>query len=512
MTAIEMTKAPIIKLLLAEDNRGDARLLREMLNEPGSRIIELTHVECMRDAEKHLAEHATDVILLDPGLPDSQGLKTVQRVHAAAPHIPLVIMTGLDDDLLAAQALHEGAQDYLIKGEFGTRGLGRAIRYAIERNNMEEERKRLGRLKDEFVSTVSHELRTPLTSISGSIGLLIAKVAGDLPDPAPRLLGIAHTNCQRLVRLVDDILDIQKMESGQINFHFKRVEVRALVEQVIEANRGFAEGYRVQIRLADDSALGEVRADSDRLAQVVTNLLSNAIKFSPTDDEVVVTIVKSEESVRISVRNHGAGIPADFKPHVFKRFTQANATTTRQQGGSGLGLSIAKELVDRLGGKVSFTEAPGETTFHVDLPCWDHLASMTRDRDAPPVASRILLCEDDPDLAVVLREQLRQAGFATDFAYTAADAIKQAAATQYYAVLVDLLLPDGDGIDLIVRMRRLPEYNETPIIVVSVDPGLGLNDPRSPELNVFHWLRKPVDFDQLMIALTERITHDTAHS
>lgn len=492
-----------MELLLVEDNAGDARLIREMLSEPGSHRTKLTLIGSMANAEKHLAEHEVDLVLLDPGLPDAQGLETVRRAHAAAPHIPLVVLTGLDDEAMAVQALHEGAQDYLVKGQIETRGLLRAIRYAIERNIMEEERKRLVRLKDEFVATVSHELRTPLTSICGSIGLLTAKVAGELPPPAPRLLAIAHTNCQRLVRLIDDILAIGKMETGQVVFKFARIPIRALIEQVIEGNQSYAQGYNVRIRLADSSAAGDVRADRDRLVQVLTNLLSNAIKFSPADDEVVVAIENGSEFVRISVSNHGPGIPSDFKPRMFERFAQADATTTRQKGGSGLGLSIVRQIVDRLGGEVGFSDAPGETTFHVDIPCWEHLARMAIDRDAPSDAQRILLCEDDPDLAAVLREQLRQAGFATDFAHTSGDAIACAAATQYCAVLVDLLLPDGDGIDLIVRLRELPQYSDTPMVVVSVDPGRGLNDPRSSKLNVFHWLRKPIDFDYLIRALTE---------
>ena len=142
-------------------------------------------------------------------------------------------------------------------------------------------RKDMERLKDEFVSTVSHELRTPLTSISGSLGLLVGHWAGKLPDSAARLLTIAHTNSQRLVRLINDILDIEKIEFGRVVFKLERIDVRALVEQAIESNRGFAEGYDVRVRLDAASAEGAVNADPDRLAQVVTNLLSNAIKFSP---------------------------------------------------------------------------------------------------------------------------------------------------------------------------------------------------------------------------------------
>src|SRR5271156_4848714 len=276
-----MNKKSIRMLLIVEDNPGDARLLSEMFKEQGSHHIELTHMERMSDAEKYLSQRAVGMILLDLGLPDAQGLSAIRRAHAAAPSVPLVVLTGLDDESLAKQALQEGAQDYLIKGQIEARGLLRALRYATER-------KRLERLKDEFVSTVSHELRTPLTSISGSLGLLMGNAAGDLPKLMVRLLAIAHTNSQRLVRLVNDILDIEKMQAGRAVFNFGRVEVRPLVAQAIAANRGFAEGYGVQVRLEDGPVRTDVRADSDRLLQVVTNLLSNAIKFSTAGHEVVV--------------------------------------------------------------------------------------------------------------------------------------------------------------------------------------------------------------------------------
>ncbi len=475
-----------------------------MLNEEGSRDTELTHVDCMGAAERHLSERAVDMILLDPGLPDAQGLGAIRRAHAAAPRVPLVVLTGLDDETLAEQALQEGAQDYLIKGQIETRGLVRALRYATER-------KRLERLKDEFVSTVSHELRTPLTSISGSLGLLMGNAAGNLPKPMARLLAIAHANSQRLVRLVNDILDIEKMEAGRVVFDFSRVEVGPLVAQAVEANRGYAEGYGVRVRLEEARIATDVRADPDRLLQVVTNLLSNAIKFSPADNEVVVAIEKGTDMVRVTVRDHGSGIPVDFKPLIFEKFAQADAGNSRQKGGTGLGLSIVKQIVDQLSGEVGFADAPGGgTIFHVQLPCWDHVASLAIDRDAKPDAARLLLCEADLDTALTLREQVRTAGFATDFAYTAHDALTLAAAARYRAILVDLQLPDSDGISLILTLRELPQYRDTPIIVVSADPSRGREDLRSSKLNVLDWLNKPVDFDRLMRTLAKSIVYDAS--
>ena len=498
----QMSTKSIKAILLIEDNPGDVRLLREMFNDHGAHDAELTHVDCMSAAEKHLVEHAVDIILLDPGLPDAQGLGAIRRTHAAAPRLPLVVLTSLDDESVAEQALQEGAQDYLIKGQIDVRGILRTLRYAAER-------KRLERLKDEFVSTVSHELRTPLTSITGSLGLLMGNAAGNLPTPMARLLAIAHTNSQRLVRLVNDILDIEKMEAGRVVFSFSRVEVRTLVAQAIEANRGFAEGYGVRVRLGEALTAADVRADPDRLLQVVTNLLSNAIKFSPPDSEVVVAIEKGVDVVRLTVRDHGQGIPVDFRPLIFEKFAQADAGDARQKGGTGLGLSIVKQIVDRLSGEVGFADAPGGgTIFHVQLPCWDHVASLAIDREAKTDATRLLLCEDDLDTALTLRAQLRQVGFATDFVYSVSEALARAEATQYHAILVDINLPDGDGVSLIVRLRELPQYRDTPIVVVSADTNPGRDDLRSSKLNVLDWLTKPVDFDRLVRLLAKSVVRN----
>ena len=239
------------------------------------------------------------------------------------------------------------------------------------------EQKRTERIKDEFIATVSHELRTPLTSISGSLGLLMGTAADDLPERARHLLTLAQSNSKRLVKLVNDILDIGKLESGQVTFKFRLVELRPLIEQTVDANRGFADTYLVRLR-HDIRAEGEVWADPDRLAQVYTNLISNAIKFSPPDGEVVIAVEPHGGSLRISVRDHGAGIPAEFKPRIFQKFAQADGTNTRKTGGTGLGLSIVKEIVGRLGGEVGFADPPGGgTIFYVDLPCADQPSAAT---------------------------------------------------------------------------------------------------------------------------------------
>lgn len=248
--------------------------------------------------------------------------------------------------------------------------------------------KRNEQMKNEFVATVSHELRTPLTSIMGSIGLLVVAPASGLPDSAVRMLNIALSNCKRLANIVNDILDIEKIESGKMDFERRPVEMLGLVDQVIQANQGMAASYGVTVRIDDGSMAAVAFCDPDRVTQVIANLLSNAIKFSPRDEEVVLNIEHVGAAVRISVRDHGPGIPADYKDRIFDKFVQVDATDQRQRGGTGLGLSIVKEIVSRLDGTISFKAAPQRgTVFIVELPSCDqntfYESEPTAERKAP---------------------------------------------------------------------------------------------------------------------------------
>ena len=260
------------------------------------------------------------------------------------------------------------------------------------------------------------------------------------------------------------------MESGKAIFDFKRVEVRSLVEQAIEANRAFAEGFDVRIRLDSASVAIDVRADPDRLVQAITNLLSNAIKFSPPGEEVVVAIEARNETARISVRDHGHGVPDEFKPHIFEKFAQADATDARQKGGTGLGLSIVKQIVDRLDGAVGFGDAPGGgAIFYIDLPNWARAVRL-QSRLVGKAQFRVLLCEDNPEAAIVLcRSAAPRRVSHRRRAIRRTRRLRAWRRPSYAAILVDLQLPEGDGIGLIKRLRAQPQIYNTLLVVLSAD-------------------------------------------
>jgi PAS domain S-box-containing protein len=356
------------------------------------------------------------------------------------------------------------------------------------------ERRRMEQMKDEFVSTVSHELRTPMTSIAGSLGLLAAGAAGELPDKAVRLIGIAQANSQRLVRLINDILDIEKIESGKLQLELKPLDLREIAERSIEGVKGFADQHGVAINFEPGLA-APVRGDSDRLIQVVTNMLSNACKFSPTGGEVAVSVNPETRLARLSVVDHGPGIPDGFRARIFSKFAQADGSDSRSKGGTGLGLAIAREIAERHGGRLWFESTPGEgATFHLDLPLAAGAVSEAL-LDGP----RLLIVEDDADAAEVLREMLERDGLSADVTPTARDALAAARGGVYAAVLVDLQLPDADGIGLIRALRASRETRDLPVVVVSADVARG--KARGRTLEVVDWMEKPFDQDRLRSAV-----------
>lgn len=369
------------------------------------------------------------------------------------------------------------------------------------------ELKRIDRMKSEFVSTVSHELRTPLTSIRGSLGLISGGVAGQLPEAVKTLVGIAKNNCERLIRLINDILDIEKIESGKMRLELQVIELKPLLVQALAATEGFGAAQNVGLKLevVDDSL--QVNVDSDRLTQVVTNLLSNAMKFSPAGDAVEVHVSRGGLGVRVEVRDHGPGIPEEFRSRIFQKFSQADSSDTRQKGGTGLGLNISRAIIERLGGQIGFTTDAGVgTTFFFELPEWKELpAAGAPGAGAPSGRPRILICEDDRDIARLIAMMLDKGGFDSDMAYTGAQALSQLAQTSYAAMTVDLQLPDQTGIALISALRRQGSTRDMPIVVVSAMAGEGQIQFNNQPLSVSDWLEKPIDENLLIMGLRRAI-------
>ena len=230
------------------------------------------------------------------------------------------------------------------------------------------ERIHIEQMKSEFISTVSHELRTPLTSIAGSLGLVMGGVLGKIAAPVAQIIELAQRNTMRLTYIINDLLDMEKLEAGKMHFDIQRHQLMPLIEQSVEINRSYVGARNVNLAISSDIADLYVDVDSQRLLQVMSNLLSNAIKFSPDNGTVDVSITTFGDSVRVSVTDAGQGIPAEFQNRIFQKFSQADSSDTRKKGGSGLGLAITKELVERMNGTIGFSSSVDQgTSFYFDF-------------------------------------------------------------------------------------------------------------------------------------------------
>lgn len=231
------------------------------------------------------------------------------------------------------------------------------------------ERRRIDKMKSEFVSVVSHELRTPLTSMYGSLEMLAGGVGTETPESTRKLVDVVRRNTQRLMCLINDILDFENIETGKIVFHSRPLDILPLISQVIEENRHLGLQSSVQMRLETKDPQAFVRVDPDRLNQVMTNLLSNALKFSPAEGVVVIRVDRVAEMIRISIADQGPGIPVEFQDRIFQKFAQADSSDARALGGAGLGLSLSKAIIENMGGRIWFETGHGTgTTFFCDLP------------------------------------------------------------------------------------------------------------------------------------------------
>ncbi|GGY81941.1 ATPase [Cellvibrio zantedeschiae] len=231
------------------------------------------------------------------------------------------------------------------------------------------ERKRLDKVKTEFVSTVSHELRTPLTAITGALGLAVGGALCDLPDKAKQVLDIAYKNAQRLKLLINDLLDMDKLLAGKLEFHCEPQTLMPLIERAVMENRAYADQMQVRFVIAPMSVAPRVDIEDIRFLQIMANFLSNAAKFSKPDSEVVIKLSVIDDYARISVTDTGVGLDDESKSHIFEKFYQADSSDTRKKGGTGLGLAITKEIVERMNGRVGFSSVLGEgSTFYAEFP------------------------------------------------------------------------------------------------------------------------------------------------
>ncbi|MEA2157000.1 MAG: hypothetical protein QOE11_3140 [Solirubrobacteraceae bacterium] len=372
------------------------------------------------------------------------------------------------------------------------------------------ERREVERAKDEFVSIVSHELRTPLTSIRGSLGLLAGGVLGQSPAKAERMLQIALENTDRLVRLINDILDIERMESGRAEVQRSSCDAAGLLRDAVDTMTAAAAEAGVAIEV--DGAPGAVWADPDRVLQMLTNLLSNAIKFSPRGGRIWLDCRQRDGEMIFCVRDEGRGVPADKLESIFERFQQVDSSDSRGKGGTGLGLAICRSIVEQHGGRIWAESAAGQgSTFRFTLPLAAAAAAPAPEIAPLPQSHgtrpRILICDDDPHVREVITAMLQQRGYEVIGAASGAEAIEHASSQSPSAILLDLMMPGMSGWDTALALSLDPRTRDIPVVILSVlSPGDSVPAP----VTVADWVEKPLDEQTLFGALERALAAQRA--
>ena len=563
---------PPIKVLLIEDNPGDARLIAEMLD--GARAkglaFELIWAEDLPSGVERLRTGGPDVVLLDLGLPGSSGLETLQLLFAHGRRVPtLVVLSGLTDEEIAVQALQSGAQDYLVKGQVDSATLIRAIRYAIGRNQAEEalrlahdqleqrvvartadlaravdalrtevaERKRVeetlrqhrdhleelvkgrtaelvtakeraevaNRAKSNFLANMSHDLRTPLNGILGFSQIL------ELDESlTPRqIAGITtiRQSGEHLLTLINDILDLAKIEAGKAELFPIDVGLPAFLQVIADIIRVKAE-QKPELEFICQFAAdlpSFIQADGTRLRQVLLNLLDNAVKFTDRGSVTLQVSFAPPARLRVDVRDTGVGMTPEQLRRLFNPFEQVG-DTRRRSAGTGLGLATSREFVRLMGSDIQVLSRSGEGSsfsFELDTP-QVHRADLDHPPMPEPAATtyrgprrKVLIVDDVSGNRAVLMDMLGRFGFLTFEAASGHEGLAQAQAIVPDLILMDIVMPDWSGHEIIARMREIPALRGVPIVAVSASATAEMRD-QCMTAGADAFLSKPVDMKLLL--------------
>jgi signal transduction histidine kinase len=363
------------RALLVEDNPGDAFLVQEQLSRLGNRF-DVESAEDLSAAMRSVSLHQPDVVLLDLDLPDSRGTETVRKMIHKVPHVPVLVLTGRNDEEMGIRAVQEGAQDYIIKGSLDGGHLVRAIKYAIERQSLllalHQSREQQLHFKDQLLSHVSHELRSPLTCIHQFVTILLDGLAGPLATEQRECLDTVLKSANQLRSMINDLLETATIEAGKLKLEFRCVVMNDLIKQAGEMLQATAAGKGITLSwdLAAEPLL--VHADPHRVLQVLINLIENALKFTPKEGQVTVSAAIRDYDpgfVLVVVKDTGCGITEQAKPLVFERLFQEENATDKARKGLGLGLSICKDLVARQAGRIWVESEVGRgSSFFFTLP------------------------------------------------------------------------------------------------------------------------------------------------
>lgn len=504
-----------INVLLVEDSPVDVLLAKDALED--SQQFDVTVAERLGKALELLKKRRFDVVLLDLGLPDCQGLETFTKLHQDNCSIPFIVMTAKNDSELALRAVREGAQDYLVKNQVQGEILSRSIRYAIERQRseatinrivrevterkrMEEKLREADRKKDEFLAMLSHELRNPLAAITMAVRLQ------SLQKNESQLQREARTTIERqavqLTRLIDDLLEVSRLTTGKLHLKKERVALNGIVEHAVETARPLLNERRHELSLSLAKEVMWLDADAARLEQVIVNLLTNAAKYTNEGGNIWLTVEQNDNEGVLRVRDNGIGIAPELLPHVFDLFTQADQSLDRSLGGLGIGLALVRQILELHGGRVEVSSTLGQgSEFVMYLPVIvppESQSESTQQTVSETVGRslRVLIVDDNKEVAQMMGMLLMASGHDVLTTHDGPSALLAASDYHPHIMLIDIGLPLMNGYEVAKNIRQ--QTGDKNLVLVALT-GYGRESDRqlSDEAGFDYHLVKPPDFNKL---------------
>lgn len=360
-----MSRQPI-RVLIIEDNPTDQDMLRHMLDETNEVEFEAFVADRLTAAYGFLTDNPPQLIVLDLFLPESKGIDTLKKIRKKVPDIPVIALTRFDDEHVGINAVREGAQDYLVKEQFDRAVIQRSIRHALERTRAEEairfknmelnlmnkELQEAHRLKSVFLANMSHELRTPLNAVIGFGNILLKGMSGPVNENQKKQLKTIKNNGEHLLQLINEMLDVSKIEAGKVELVDERFPLQKLLEEIQEMFTPLVESKQLDLRiqLLDDCHLV---SDRGRLKQILMNLVNNAVKFTEEGSVTIIGDTTRKKRIILTVADTGIGIRQENMDMLFTPFHQLDMSLTKKYQGTGLGLHLSQKLAELLGGEIT---------------------------------------------------------------------------------------------------------------------------------------------------------------